>query len=656
VELGRNWGDASLQRAPASRTSTKADQFGHSHDHFLFNKHREHKLRRSSKVRNCDVGPNLKPVFESRSGLIWWISLLGIFMVALSAFRSLPQIADLLVNADGDDLMRLVQVRDLLGGQGWFDTRQYRILPPEGVAMHWSRYVDAGIAGVKAVAELVLPPAQADLATVILWPCLLASIMVIVLAQGTARLMGTSAALGAIAVFLTWGKLGGEFVPPRIDHHNVQILCGTVIFYLSLVPGRAVVLGSFAGVMTALSLAVGLEMLPFLALVWGMMALRHVFGQTQAGPWLLGFSVCITLAAPLLMAGQTAPADWLADHCDVLAGPVLALAAVGVVATATPVLAGRALVAPRLRLLLMATLAALGLWLAWPALGHCVAGPYAEVTPEVRRIIESHVVEALPASALLATKPELLFRVLLPPLVLSVLATLVAWTLRHRLGPVQIMALVQTLVVVVVGFALATVQIRAANIMAPAVPLLGGFLVQAFMLLPRESSARLPAAILLILAMPAVVERGTAMALRGVTAPGKGTEALAPLAGCHTAEAMSEIASLPKSLVFANLNLGPAILAYSSHSVASAAYHRSPYAFRNGVEAFQSFDNLHEALRQSGAEYLVLCAQGGWDQDSPIVQSLLHDPPPVWLSPATGDREAVRVFRVDQAALVWSVP
>ncbi len=49
---------------------------------------------------------------------------------------------------DTDDAMRLVEVRDLLAGQGWYDNVQYRFLPPGGVPSHWSRLVDAPIAGL----------------------------------------------------------------------------------------------------------------------------------------------------------------------------------------------------------------------------------------------------------------------------------------------------------------------------------------------------------------------------------------------------------------------------------------------------------------------------------------------------------------------------
>jgi hypothetical protein len=41
--------------------------------------------------------------------------------------------------------MRLVEVRDLIAGQGWFDLTQHRLDPP-GVSIHWSRVIDAPLA------------------------------------------------------------------------------------------------------------------------------------------------------------------------------------------------------------------------------------------------------------------------------------------------------------------------------------------------------------------------------------------------------------------------------------------------------------------------------------------------------------------------------
>src|SRR6202521_6134792 len=49
---------------------------------------------------------------------------------------------------DGDDAMRLVQVREFLAGRSWFDLHEARLGPPTGYDTHWSRLIDAGIAGV----------------------------------------------------------------------------------------------------------------------------------------------------------------------------------------------------------------------------------------------------------------------------------------------------------------------------------------------------------------------------------------------------------------------------------------------------------------------------------------------------------------------------
>ena len=572
-------------------------------------------------------------------------------MVLLTALRSLPQIQSLFFNADGDDQMRLTEVRDWLAGQSWWDTRQYRVLPPEGISMHWSRYLDAGIGAVLLATRAVLPAAQADLAAVILWPSLLACLMVVVLTHGTSRLFGPAAALGALAVFFTWNKLGGEFVPARIDHHSVQILCATAIFYLVVLPGRPRLFGALAGIATAFSLAIGLEMLPYLATIWGLMSLRHAFGQPESGDRLIGFGVAFTLSAPLLMAGQTPVAAWGTPWCDVLAPPVMALGLVGVVATLAPVLAERVVPGPLGRIALLLSLAALGLWLAYPLLGQCLAGPYSSVSPEVRSIIENDITEAKSVWALLATNPGLPGRILLPPLVIAGLAALTAWRLRHRIPQLQATALVQAFVVTIIGFGISLLQIRASNLMTPAIPALAGFLVHAFTLIPRASRRRAPAAAALVLALPSVVAQGATWLARQTTTTGTGIVASGPAERCRNEAAMSELASLPRSLLFTTLNLGPVVLAYTPQSVTSAAYHRSPQAFWNGVGAFESRENLQEALAASKADYLVFCAAGALERGNPVISGLLSGPLPAWLQDETGNRTQMRVFKVDQTAL-----
>src|SRR5262245_26193672 len=63
---------------------------------------------------------------------------------------------------DTDDAMRLVEVRAFLGGQSWFDLHFSRLQPPDGLISHWSRLVDAGLAGLFLLFNVFVEAALAE--------------------------------------------------------------------------------------------------------------------------------------------------------------------------------------------------------------------------------------------------------------------------------------------------------------------------------------------------------------------------------------------------------------------------------------------------------------------------------------------------------------
>src|ERR1700722_5639577 len=69
-----------------------------------------------------------------------------------------------------DDAMRLVEVRDLLAGQGWFDLTQYRLNPPTGVEMHWSRLIDLPLAALIEFFSMFLSRSLAEQVVLAVWP------------------------------------------------------------------------------------------------------------------------------------------------------------------------------------------------------------------------------------------------------------------------------------------------------------------------------------------------------------------------------------------------------------------------------------------------------------------------------------------------------
>ena len=82
-----------------------------------------------------------------RSAVLVW-AVLSLFLV----IAHWPDIMALSLS-DADDNLRLMQVRALLAGQGWFDLTQYRLDPPRGADLHWSRLVDLPIATIILVAQ-----------------------------------------------------------------------------------------------------------------------------------------------------------------------------------------------------------------------------------------------------------------------------------------------------------------------------------------------------------------------------------------------------------------------------------------------------------------------------------------------------------------------
>lgn len=154
--------------------------------------------------------------------------------------------------------------------------------------------------------------------------------------------MGVGGALFAMALVMTWMPIRGiTFAPGRIDHHNLQILLTTTMAMAMVLPGRAGLTGAVAGCAAALSLAIGLETLVFVAVGGLVLVLRAAFEAEGAKARLLGFCLALLCGAAGLFAGQTAPQDWLTPHCDALATPVLAVILIATGSSLAPQAAGR---------------------------------------------------------------------------------------------------------------------------------------------------------------------------------------------------------------------------------------------------------------------------------------------------------------------------
>ena len=124
---------------------------------------------------------------------------------------------------DTDDNMRMMQVRGLLSGQGWYDLRQYHLNPPYGANIHWSRLVDLPIAGLILGLRPFLGGPGAERWAVGIAPLLPYLLLLFSIALTARRLISPAAyPLAFLALFFA-ASTNGMYMPQRIDHHGRQL-------------------------------------------------------------------------------------------------------------------------------------------------------------------------------------------------------------------------------------------------------------------------------------------------------------------------------------------------------------------------------------------------------------------------------------------------
>src|SRR5688500_4766047 len=131
----------------------------------------------------------------------WWVLLFWLTASALLLYARWAQI-NAFALGDTDDNMRMMQVRGLLAGQGWFDLRQHRLNPPSGADIHWSRLVDLPIAGIRLALAPLVGGVAAEKTAVTLAPLLPMGVAMAAVGTTARRLVAPRAFALAIAILL----------------------------------------------------------------------------------------------------------------------------------------------------------------------------------------------------------------------------------------------------------------------------------------------------------------------------------------------------------------------------------------------------------------------------------------------------------------------
>jgi hypothetical protein len=587
---------------------------------------------------------------ESR--VLWIVLALALATIVARAAFLASEPLSWVGTADNDDLMRLLSVRAFLDGQGWFDMRQYRLLPPDGLDMHWSRYVDAGIAGLIALFSAVLEPLQAENLALLVWPTLLLAALVLLTGHVVGRTLGTRAATLAILSLFLWPVVGfGTFAPYRIDHHNVQILMISVMALCLIVPGRPVLLGVWGGLAAAMSLAVGLEMLPVIALTGVILALRLVWAGAGAAAQLVGFSLALCLGSLVLYAGQTAPALWGLPRCDRLSPPYLALAAMAAAVSVALARFAAPLASPGARAAMLLGISAVAVAVLYPMLAPCLRGPYASLPAEAQALIHARITEAIGLWASVERGSTAPVRLVLPALLGAALAGIIL-VLRMRRGlatDIERRAIGTLLAFAALGLAGTLAQMRMIYFAAPAVPALTGYGLA--MLLDsgdRAAGRRTLRRLAAVAAMMATIFLPLLDATFRKTGLADQNRILT--AQCRSPAAIATLAALPQGIVLSSLNFGAPILLLTHHAALAAPYHRDPAALLNGIVPFEGdADTLRAEMDRTGATYLFLCRDQTFADGASQADRLARGETVAWLEPVAGvDPRLVVLRRTDR--------
>lgn len=565
-----------------------------------------------------------------------------------------------------DNAMRLVQVRDLLAGQGWFDLVQHRLGPAPGVEMHWARWIDGALAAQIGLLSPVLGQVNAEIAVSFIWPLGLLAVFLALVSRlcrafGEREGLGDQMAIaGPVIAALAFPAIE-KFGPGAFDHHNVELVFGAVGLLGLLRMASDVRWGLAAGIALAAMMATAAEGVPF-----------AVVGVVAAGGlWLLKpesyaramiwFGAGMTMTSTIMFALLVPPAEWGKPVCDAMSPVFLTfgLMAGGISAGLgfAPPRATQTLVRRLISGGVMGGIAAIVLLLAFP---ECAGGGYGAVTPEMKTLWMAQISESRSLLTLWGDDTGLAFA-LAGAAFSGVIAAAIYLRMRWRqpeswIVPAFLAAACCILVWQVRGATFAT---------AFAIP----FGTWAIISARNAWQARRGPAGLLAFAVVAALSTAAVWGTLGAQVRQRMAGGAAGIAAyekavgssedCFRSAAMAPLKAIPTGRMINEFTLGAAVLLQTSHSVQAAPYHRNGEGVMSMISIMRTTPDAAWTLATwSGADYLLTCPalpEGGFyrkhpaagvTSDATLAAQLAAGKPPGWLEPVALEGTPLKLYRI----------
>ncbi len=543
-----------------------------------------------------------------------------------------------------DDVLRLVQLRDLLGGQSWFDQTQYRIdVANGGVAMHWSRLVDIPLLAVIGLLKPVFGQAAAEGIALVVVPLVTFGFALLLVGRMVWRLVGDEAAgLACLAMALSVPVVT-QLRPMRIDHHGWQIVAA--LLAINGLMSRSPKLGGWAtGFALALWLSISVEGLPLAVAICGLAVLRWWRNRSDR-IWLVSILQSLAVSAAVLFAATRGVSDF-ANYCDAIAPVHLAIFAWSAVSVTVV-----AAMEPRPRAIIIGGFAVVGtgaLAIVFTAAPQCAGGGFGAMDPVVSNFWLDHVAEGLP----IWRQPfATILQTIIPPLIGILAAIQLAASSRDWLR--RWWSDYALLLVAALTLAIFVTRAGAVAGALAAVPL--GWQISQWIRAARnmrQSGKRVLAlagvAVALLPAMPLTLFT-LAMPARAA-----GDGAAVKANSCNIPASAQILAKLPSGEIFAPLDIGPQLLLETEHTVAATGHHRGQAGIRAVIETFTgTSEEARETLKARGSAYVALCPElfeSRYYQSlskEGFVAQLRADKAPKWLVPVTVSEDSgFKIWRI----------
>lgn len=542
---------------------------------------------------------------------------------------------------DTDVILRQVQVRDFLAGQGWFDLLQRRMNAPAGLVMHWSRLIDAPIAGLILVFDPLVGRAGAEALAMTIWPLLLMGTYLGASAVLGYRLGGLAGGIMAVMFAALTSAAIAHFRVGGIDHHNIQIAAFVLMVWLTVqVPMRPAA-ALWLGVVSAVMLAIGLETLPFIVAAATILSIGFVLAPQSFAPSAIRFGLALAGTTAVLYAALV-PTPFAAPNvCDALSPLFLAYAVAG--GGGLALVAWLPLRGVWMRLAALAGLGAALLIITANTAPECFGGPLFMLDARLRKVWFDEVSETKSLLRLLplfpGTEVVAKFGVPLMALIGGCLIAVCSRGGERRLWGIVLLNLA-------VATALAALQVRyAAFSGALAAPVAAAVAARyARAALASGNALRLGLAALVVAAgCPVTWIILGADLVDPVWGGQRAVEKTAQDAAameCLSPQAHEPLNRLEPGIVLNSFNLGTSILLHTRHSVVAGHYHRNVDGMNAVIDAFGGDETTARAIAsQRQARYVAICAgdseTASWTMNAPagLMARLIRGDTVDWLQP-----------------------